>query len=159
MYIASTMVHRIVLLDMFFILFCCSIFQVFFILIILIIIGFVSMAVSCCCLKSWYYQKLFERAQMAQQKSLFNVGATLTSANGIPINGKFASSFLADQYGADPNELYTQSVHSYPAAYGVLNANGSLNGLNHDGSLRRPRSKNSTLRQQIPNNDGRTIVK
>ena len=134
--------------------------MIFFILIILIIIGFVSMAVSCCCLKSWYYQKLVERAQLAQQKSYFNVGATLASANGIPtINGKYAPSFLADQFTGDPNELYAQSVHSYPA-YGILN--GSLNGINQDGSLRRPRSKNSTLRQQIPNgteSNGRTLVK
>ena len=132
--------------------------MVLFILIILIIIGFVSMAVSCCCLKSWYYQKLVERAQLAQQKNLFNV-ATL-AANGLPtLNGKYAPSFLA----ADPNELYTQqSIHSFPAAtYGCLN--GSLNGLNdvNNGSLpRRPRSKNSTLRQQIPSNEnGRTLVK
>lgn len=130
--------------------------MVFFILCILILIGFVSMAVSCCCLKSWYYQKLVERAQLAQQKSLFNVGL----ANGM--NGKYAPSFLAtDQFGAvDPNELYTQqSVRSFPATYGCLNG-GSLNGLNQEGSLRRPRSKNSTLRQQMPNeNGGRTLVK
>lgn len=131
--------------------------MVFFILCILILIGFVSMAVSCCCLKSWYYQKLVERAQLAQQKSLFNVSL----ANGL--NGKYAPSFLAaDQFGAvDPNELYTQqSVRSFPATYGCLNG-GSLTGLNQvDGSLRRPRSKNSTLRQQIPNGDGgRTLVK
>ena len=116
------------------------------------------MAVSCCCLKSWYYQKLVERAQLAQQKSLFNVGL----ANGLNLNGKYAPSFLAaDQFGAvDPNELYTQqSVRSFPATYGCLNG-GSLNGLNQEGSLRRPRSKNSTLRQQLPNeNSGRTLVK
>lgn len=127
--------------------------MVFFILIILILIGFVSMAVSCCCLKSWYYQKLVERAQLAQQKSLFNLGgaATLTHGGLQQLNGKYAPSFLAvDQFGGDPNELYTQqSVHSFPATYGCIN--GSLNGINQDGSLRRPRSKNSSIRQQIPN--------
>lgn len=78
----------------------------------------------------------------------------MASANGLPLGSKYAPSFLAEQFTSDPNELYTQSVHSYNpnANYALTNGclNGSLNGIN-DGSLRRPRSKNSTIRQQITN--------
>ncbi|RWS15955.1 cadherin-87A-like protein [Dinothrombium tinctorium] len=68
---------------------------VLFVLVVLITFGFIAMCVCCCCLKSWYNQKLIEKAVKAAKSARMNAAKEREMLNSIregysqlvPING------------------------------------------------------------------------
>lgn len=134
-------------------------------LLALIVVGLLCTFVSCCCLRSWYYQKLIERAERAQR-------ASMMPGNGSPPLAKLPLGF-GSEYGGTAamnagnglEEIYGQSLHSIYGYVGngpltYLNGSHTLNNNGHNlppnGTIRSTRAKTPASRQQVPAHFGTT---
>jgi hypothetical protein len=130
----------------------------------LIVIGLLCTFVSCCCLRSWYYQKLIERAERAQR-------ASMMPGNGSPPLAKLPLGYGSEYGGTGTmnaangiDEIYGHSLHSMYGYAGnapltlMSAAHTMTNGhtLPPNGTIRSTRAKTPASRQQVPPQFGTT---